>query len=293
MFDELPDKTLRVALVSDIHANLPALEAVAREIEARKIDETWCIGDVVGYGANPREVLEWVEKSTTLTVKGNHDQAVATGDVEGFNPVAASAARYHAQILSPAERTRLHDLPNEARRSLRPSPTPAQRLAARASAGPHGGVPEALIVHGSPADPLREYVYPTTAARALVEWSALADVIIMGHTHVPYVAELAAGERDASSWRIEGFMQRAFTRADPSEEVASPGTQSQRAVLAINPGSVGQPRDGDPRASFAILDAAARTVELVRVDYDIDAAAAAIHKARLDPFLGQRLYRGM
>lgn len=253
---------MRVAVVSDIHANLPALEAVARDLDEQGVDDVWCLGDVVGYGAEPREALEWVEKRASIIVKGNHDEAVAAGDVEGFNPIAAAAARYHAQILTPPERSRLHELPLIARREL-------------------GGV-EALLVHGSPDDPLREYVYPTAAAHDLARWRGAAGILLLGHTHVPFLAETS---RDAAAaWTGEGFAQRTF--------VPSPTDNARAPLLIVNPGSVGQPRDADPRACYAIVDDARRVVELRRVEYDVDAEARAIRAARLDPFLAQRLYRG-
>lgn len=249
---------MRIAIVSDIHANLPALEAVARDIEASRVDAVWCLGDIVGYGAHPREALEWVLKNASVIVKGNHDHAVATGDVEGFNAIAASSARHHAQLLTPPERTRLHELPERAR------PRPRD-----------------LLVHASPESPLHEYVFPNSARNHLAAWSTSldADVILMGHTHVPYAARL---EPDASgAWSVAGF------RDAPTDT-----REGARPLLALNPGSVGQPRDADPRASYAILDEGERTAQLRRVAYDIDAAALAIRKAGLDPFLGQRLHRG-
>src|SRR5439155_15327589 len=129
--------------------NLHATRAVAQELEHAGVDALWCLGDVVGYGANPREVLEWTRESVDVVVKRNHDEAVATGDVEGFNPIAAAAARYHAQVLSPTDRTVLHDLHLDSK----------QDIGKESQA--------ALLVHASPDDPLREYVYPTSARRDL------------------------------------------------------------------------------------------------------------------------------
>ena len=106
---------MRVAVLSDIHANFHALEAVGKDIGEQHVDEIWCLGDTVGYGAHPRECLRWVEERVALHVKGNHDEAVATGDVAWFNPLAAQAARLHAQRLDPSERDRLYRLPEERR----------------------------------------------------------------------------------------------------------------------------------------------------------------------------------
>lgn len=249
---------MRVAIFSDLHANLAALEAVRKDAADRHIDETWCLGDVVGYGGNPRECLEWAV-GTDLVIKGNHDEAVATGDVSWFNPLAAQAARMHAQMLTPPERSRLYGWPTETRRTV-------------------AGL-EVLLVHGSPDDPLHEYVQPPDARRGVRRWEGLADVILMGHTHRPYAVELVGSTK--SAWTLEGFQDT--ERAD--EAGAAP-------ILLVNPGSVGQPRDGDPRASYAILDFATRTVELHRVPYDVESAARAIRRAGLDMALAMRLYDG-
>ena len=268
---------MRVAVLSDLHANLHALEAVAKDVADAGADEVWCLGDVVGYGAHPHEVLAWVEAEVDVLVKGNHDEAVATGDTQGFNPVAASAARYHAQLLTPPERARLMDLDASRRRRV---PLP-QAVASTTVAATRGGVEvEAILAHASPEDPLHEYVYPSVARARLPRWAGDADLLLLGHTHVPFVARVA---RPAAP----GFLDEGFAEAIDIE-----GAQP-RALTLVNPGSVGQPRDGDARASWALVDFARRKVELRRVPYDVDAAAAAIRRARLDPFLASRLYRGV
>jgi predicted phosphodiesterase len=257
---------VRLAIVSDLHANLHAVEAVSKDIEDALVDEVWCLGDVVGYGADPRGVLEWTDKHARILIKGNHDQAVATGDVEGFNPVAAAAARYHTHVLSPPERARLHDLPLDASRDL-------------------GTEEAALLVHGSPDDPLREYVFPASVARGLTRWQGLAGLILLGHTHVPFAGRVqpSNGHREDGAWSFDGFEQ----------VIDAEGDKESPPLVLVNPGSVGQPRDGDPRAAYALVDTRARRIQLRRVGYDIDAAARAINAARLDPFLAQRLYRGI
>ena len=267
---------MRVAVLSDLHANLHALEAVAKEVEREDVDEIWCLGDIVGYGAHPREVLAWVHENADVTVKGNHDHAVATGDASGFNPVASAAARYHAQLLTPPERARLHDLPERVRRN---------------------STVDALLVHASPEDPLREYVLPEVARQRLVPWSAKATLLFLGHTHVPFIARLHAG--GTRPMADDGFASEIDEEpADPilappsAKGAAARGGVAPRTITVVNPGSVGQPRDGDPRASWALLDLAARRVTLHRVAYDVDGAANAIRQAKLDPFLASRLYRG-
>lgn len=252
---------MRIAVLSDIHANRHALEAVAKDIDDARIDEIWSLGDVVGYGGHPRECLEWVEARCATLVKGNHDEAVATGDVSWFNPMAAHAARVHAQRLTPPERNRLYGWPASTRRDVLGHPT--------------------LLAHASPDDPLHEYVQPQDARLGLRRWEGLARVIILGHTHRPFAARLDASDTKSAPWAPLHFSEDVHdTRAG-----AAP-------LLLVNPGSVGQPRDADPRASYAILDYAARTVELRRVTYDIESAAQAILREGLDQLLALRLYEG-
>lgn len=252
---------MRVAVLADLHANLHAVEAVAKDVDDQAVDQVWCLGDVVGYGAHPQEVLAWVEAHADLVVKGNHDEAVATGDTGGFNLVAAAAARYHAQLLTPPERTRLHDLP--------------LTIEPRAPS-----LPPTLLAHASPDDPLREYVYPSIARAKLTDWAGPRDLILLGHTHVPFLARLWAPA-------ARGFLEDGFA------EVIDAEGQQPRALTVVNPGSVGQPRDGDARASWALVDYGTRKVTLRRVPYDVDAAARAIRQAGLDPFLASRLLRGV
>ena len=252
---------MRVAVLSDIHANRQALAAVASDIERQGVDEIWCLGDVVGYGASPLECLEWVEKRANLVIKGNHDHAVASGEMAWFNPVAAQAARWHAQVLSPPDRARLYAWPEEVARRI-----DGMRI---------------LLVHGSPDDPLHEYVRPGDAHAGVRRWDGVADLILMGHTHVPFLASPDGPHKPARPWKGNGF-----------HETVQPVATSPASPALLNPGSVGQPRDGDPRASYLILDLDNRTGELRRVAYDVEAAAHAIVEAGLDPALASRLLRG-
>lgn len=252
---------MRIAVLSDIHANRQALAAVAKDLEEQGVDETWCLGDVVGYGADPLGCLEWVEDHATLYVKGNHDYAVASGDMAWFNPIAAQAARYHAQLLAPPDRSRLYAWPEREARTV-------------------GGL-RILLVHGSPDDPLHEYVRPSDAASGLRRWEGRADLILMGHTHVPFLAAPNGPLRAKSHWTGVGFHDDLRASSAPS---TSP--------ILLNPGSVGQPRDGDPRASYLLLDLDERRGELRRVPYDMEAAAHAIVSCGLDPLLASRLLRG-
>lgn len=269
---------MRIAILSDIHANLQALEAVAKDAEAQGIDETWCLGDVVGYGGNPRETLRWVEQNADVVVRGNHDQAVSDGDASWFNPVAATAARAHAQLLEPAERARMAGWPLSHARTVA-----GERV---------------LVVHASPDDPLREYVFPESAASGLARWSGRARIILLGHTHVPFAA-IGHGDdvRDAPSAKARAVAALPRGDADPAPWVAH-GFEDRRTaaadapLLLVNAGSVGQPRDGNRDAAYVLLDMERHTVELRRVPYDVEGAAAAVRRAGLPDVLATRLLVG-
>jgi putative phosphoesterase len=225
-----------IALISDVHSNLEALEAVLAQTGEAEI---YCLGDIVGYGASPNEVVALLAERRATCVLGNHDYAAIKGDVGEFNPRAAVAAIWTAGKLTPASKEFLAALPSE--RSLRIE-----------------GV-RVYMAHGSPDDKMWEYVSPTTHSDLFDYYldKVGADVIALGHTHVPF------------SW--EGARGRVF-----------------------NPGSVGQPRDGDSRAAYALLtlDGGKAGVALRRVAYDIDKAAGKISAAGLPAVLAARLYSG-
>lgn len=252
---------MRIAVLSDIHANLSALTAVGKDLDDQRVAQVWSLGDVVGYGGHPRECIEWVEARCEVLIKGNHDEAVATGDVAWFNPMAAHAARVHAQHLTPPERNRLYSWPASLRREVQGR--------------------SILLAHASPDDPLHEYVQPADARLGLRRWEGAARVILLGHTHRPFAARLEAADAKEDAWAPQHFAENIHD--------ARPGATP---LLLVNPGSVGQPRDADPRASYAILDFAERTVELRRVTYDIEAAAQSILREGLDQLLALRLYEG-
>lgn len=227
---------LRVAFISDIHSNLEALEAVAGEIEGL---EVYCLGDLVGYGANPNEVVEWVRDRGVHCIMGNHDYAVITGDTAFFNYNAARAIVWTRAHLKPTNLEFLMGLPRSRRLEL-------------------GGL-SLLMVHGSPEDPLEEYVYLESHSHLFSRYlkTARADIIALGHTHVPFVWEEDLG-------------------------------------VVFNPGSVGQPRNGIPDACFAIVEVEGRKVTVTHryVTYNVDRAAKKILDAGLPPFLASRLYEG-
>jgi len=228
-----------IAIISDVHSNLTALEAVIDKLP--RYDELFCLGDIVGYGPQPNEVVSrLVGLRPAVTLVGNHDYATVSGDVQGFSANAATAVEWTRQKLDRASRDYLAAL------------KPSARIERE-------GRTFALF-HGSPRDPLNEYVFPgipVAIGRSLVR-AASAGIVLLGHTHMPML------------YRFED------------------------SVLA-NPGSVGQPRDGDPRASFALLTLSQGDVkfEVRRVEYDIDAVADRILHSGLPSFLAERLYMGM
>ena len=240
---------MRIAILSDIHANLPALEAVLAALG--RVDAVWHLGDVVGYGPHPEEVVGRLRELGAIGVRGNHDAAAAgVLGVEWFNPDARRAIEWTAGRISPATRAWLAGLP--------------ERLEV-------GGM---TLVHGSPRDPTWEYI--TTAAGARANLAGFTSPhLLFGHTHVPI------GYREGDG-RMETL--------EPTNRPAL--ILDARRVLA-NPGSVGQPRDGDPRASAAILDTEGSTLSWHRVSYPITTTQAAMRAAALPARLVARLAHGV
>ena len=237
---------MKIGVLSDIHANLPALEAVLADLGA--VDALWVCGDTVGYGPDPSDVLALLSERGALLVAGNHDRAVATGeDLDLFNEAAAAAATLHREWLTAAERDALAALP----------------LTLEAH--------DVTLCHGSLRDPLWEYV---TNARAAAASLALAKTphCCVGHTHVP---ALYPADAPRTSQVRYG-------------EAYSLGKRS-----FFNPGSVGQPRDGDPRSAYAVLDPAAATVVFHRVGYPIETTQRRMHVRRLPTILVERLAFGL
>jgi predicted phosphodiesterase len=254
---------LRLAIISDIHANLPALEAVLGEIEAAGVDEVWCLGDVVGYGAQPDECTTRVAERCALCLVGNHDLAVLGElDVSAFSPAAAAAVRWTREV---AAGTTLDFL-----RGLQPSDETR----------------DVALYHASPRDPVWEYVlWPDQAAECI--GIQAARVSLVGHSHValffvmPEDRNRPPGETVELLDAARGAQAGGGTRLDISE-----------GRWLINPGSVGQPRDGDPRAAWLELDTDAWEASFRRVDYEIDRAAEAIAATDLPEHLARRLYVG-
>jgi len=248
---------MRIAVLSDIHANQIALEAVMAEVDALSPDAVWCLGDTVGYGPEPQACAELIGARAAHCLAGNHDLAVVEKlPLEAFNGVAAQAAIWQREHI----RSEIVEW--------------LSSLQGREEAE------EITLAHGSPRDPVWEYITDEHVAGANIDHFQ-TQLCLVGHSHQ------AVGWRlRESGWWGWGRVQRTQT---PAGEPLSLG-QEDRWIL--NPGSVGQPRDGDPRASFALLDLRAWTWTWHRIEYDIDAVAAAIEDAGLPEFLGRRLYLG-
>ncbi len=251
---------MRALLLSDIHANLQALHAVLDHAPAH--DTVWNLGDIVGYGANPNEVIERVRGLGTTFVRGNHDRACCglTG-IEDFNPVAARAARWTQCVLSAEHIAWLRHLPQG----------PVQPLSDAAAP---------RCAHGSLLD---EDEYILTAREA---WHSLAaggpPVNFFGHTHLQ-----GGFATDGEQWyRLTPDYE---TRDDAETWELS---LSSGARYLLNPGSVGQPRDGDWRAAFAVYDTARRSIEFCRAPYDLRTAQENILRAGLPDRLASRLKDG-
>jgi diadenosine tetraphosphatase ApaH/serine/threonine PP2A family protein phosphatase len=246
---------MRTAILSDIHANLPAFEAVLADIEKADPDEVWCLGDVVGYGADPDGCSKLAKSSCDLCLAGNHDLAVLGDlDISSFSPAAAAAVRWTR--ASATEET------FEFLRGLEPADESR----------------EVGLYHASPRDPIWEYVlWPDQATECIERQSGRVSFI--GHSHVALYFVLE-----------DGGPEESLARGSQAKDGAKLELDSERWL--INPGSVGQPRDGDPRAAWLELETDGWTATYRRVEYDIDRAAAAIDDAELPEHLGRRLYSG-
>jgi predicted phosphodiesterase len=244
---------MRLAIISDIHSNLQALEAVLADIERGRTSETWCLGDVVGYGAQPNECAKLVQERAAVCLAGNHDLGVLGEiDVESFSPAAAEAALWTRDALESDARDWLATL----------EPADESR--------------EVALYHASPRDHVWEYVLWPEQAGECLEIQA-KRVSLIGHSHVALCFH-AAENGQAGAYGAQ----------------ASNGTTLELAAdrWLINPGSVGQPRDGDPRAAWLELDTGSWIGTYHRVDYDVERAAEAILDAGLPEHLGRRLFIG-
>jgi predicted phosphodiesterase len=241
---------MRVAVVSDIHANYHALAAVLAEVRAEAPDELWCLGDVVGYGPEPNRCCETLEREASLCLAGNHDLAViGVLPVDDFNGDAAAAVSWTRTVLS-----------EQGRRFL-------------ASLAPKASRQGAELYHGSPLDPVWDYVLSEAGALASLEL-ARAPLVLVGHSHVALALAYADGV-------LAGGLAQAGDELDLSA-----------ARWLVNPGSVGQPRGGDPRASWLMLDLDAGHALFRRTVYPVERTQAELRAAGLPEALAARLALG-
>lgn len=225
---------MKLALISDIHGNLEALNAVLKEIKKRKIKNTYCLGDIIDYGANSNECVEVIRKNKIPAIMGNHDfTAVTLRGIEWFNPFAQKPCKITNKLLTEKNKKYLLNLPKKLE------------------------IENMFLVHGSPRDYLNEYTYLDTPDYEFKELFKIAkkQIIAMGHTHIPFIKKI-------------------------------------EDKLIINPGSVGQPRDGNNKASLCVLDNKKLEAEIIRLDYNIRKAADKIKEIGMPKVLADRLFEG-
>jgi predicted phosphodiesterase len=240
-----------VAIISDIHGNRHAYEAVLEAVRASDCEEMWCLGDVVGYGADPDACVELTREHSAVCLAGNHDLGVCGAlPLEEFSRGAALAAQWTRETIAPATRDYLEQL---------------EPVNLEESVG---------LYHASPRDPVWEYVLSPLQAELCLD-AQEHRVCLIGHSHVAL-----------SFCREAGSPATGETRTDGEE------LDLESGEWLINPGSVGQPRDGDPRAAWLELDLDTWKAVYHRVEYDITGAAAAIRQARLPDSLADRLAYG-
>jgi diadenosine tetraphosphatase ApaH/serine/threonine PP2A family protein phosphatase len=240
--------SMRIAVVSDVHANLHALDAVLAHAGA--VDAIWHLGDIVGYGPDPDGVVGRLSERGAVGVRGNHDLAACGGnEIDWFNADARRAMEWTRKQIGPTTLAWLGSQPERREEA------------------------EFTLAHGSPLDPTWEYVTTTGAARTNLE-AIRSRHGLNGHTHVPI----------------------AFSLEGDNTGVVHPEAQSEASLdgarMLINPGSVGQPRDGDPRSSYLTLDLATRRITWHRVAYDIEAVQSRMQAADLPSRLVERLRHG-
>jgi diadenosine tetraphosphatase ApaH/serine/threonine PP2A family protein phosphatase len=245
---------MRIAIFSDTHANLEALQAVVKAYQNERpgIDRYICLGDTVGYGGSPNECCDIIRNLVEFTILGNHDAAVAGRmDYSYYYDAARQALDFHAEVLTPPNMEWLRSLPYSRREG------------------------DLYYCHGSPVN-LEEFEYifaPEQAALCLPIWDSLGEVTFIGHSHL-----------------CKAF---ALTRTEVFEVVAPKFTIRPGHRYIVSVGSVGQPRDYDNRASYTVFDTEEKTFEFKRVAYDIEAAANKIYAAELERNFGNRLFLGV
>lgn len=222
-----------VGLIADVHSNAVALKAVLTAFGEMGVEKILHAGDIVGYNPYPNETIDLFKKKNIISILGNHDRALVTGDATGFNPYAAAAIMWTGKVISPENSRYIAGLVD-----IESTTMDGKQI---------------MMVHGSPLD-IDQYIYPGDASSDLL-YAANADILVLGHSHIQFKKEYPEG-------------------------------------IIINPGSVGQPRDGDPDSAFAILDTGSGKIELKRISYDIEKVIEDMLAAHLPEKLALRLRAG-
>jgi diadenosine tetraphosphatase ApaH/serine/threonine PP2A family protein phosphatase len=242
---------VRVALLSDVHGNLPAFEAVIADVRSAGVDAIWNLGDLVGYGAQPDECVQLARETCDLCLIGNHDLvAIDKLSVDDFSANAATAALWTRDHIQDETRDFLMQL------------------------SPKDESHDMKLYHASPRDPVWEYVLDAASMTAALE-DTVQPIVLVGHSHVPLTATVE-----------EGQLRAAHAPGETEYQLGG------RRVL-LNPGSVGQPRDGDPRAAFVVLDLAEQHARFHRVEYDVVRTQKEIRNEGLPEPLAERLAHGL
>ncbi len=246
---------MKLGIFSDVHANIEAMSAVAQAYESESIGEYYCLGDVVGYGASPNECADLIRGLAKITILGNHDAAVAGRmDYSYYYEAARHALDTHAKLLTKTNHEWLKNLPY------------------RHDLAQH----DVTLCHGSPVR-IEEFEYifaPEQAKECLTIWDSLHQITFIGHSHLCKVFAIKPGE--------------AVVELAPREVKLENGWK-----YIVSVGSVGQPRDYDPRASYTVFDTVARTLDFKRIEYDIESAATKIFEGNLERHFGHRLWMGV
>jgi predicted phosphodiesterase len=244
---------MRYAIISDIHANLTAFQAVLEDVEARGgFERIWCLGDIIGYGPDPKECIELLRQHAHICVAGNHDWgAIGKIDIDDFNPEAAAACRWTGQQLDQQDIDYLANLP------------------LIISEG------DFTLAHGSPREPIWEYLVSIHVARVSFNYFK-TKFCLVGHSHIPVVFESLAPDEECLLHEFNSDM---------------PLNLGENRLI-INPGGVGQPRDGDPRASYAIYDSDHNVIWHYRVPYDVASTQQRMKEYGLPYRLAARLSQG-
>jgi diadenosine tetraphosphatase ApaH/serine/threonine PP2A family protein phosphatase len=242
---------VRIAVVSDIHANWHAFEAVLADVDEAGVDEVWCLGDLVGYGPQPNPCVEAAHARSAVCLIGNHDlAAIGRVGLDDFSHDAAVSARWTQGELADGPRAYLESL----------EPTDER--------------PDAQLFHGSPRDPIWEYILDEPAVRAALDQTT-SKFVLVGHSHIPIALQLCDG-------KLAGGLARGGSDLEVAE-----------GRWLLNPGSVGQPRDGDPRAAWLLIDFDAHRASFRRVVYPVEETQAEIRARNLPDELAARLAHGI